>query len=82
MGKPAAAAFQLPARELGLSLTQMAMVGDDPDTDLAGARAVGMQTIFIRTSAVPGRRSVAADEYDTALDSFADLPRFLKGHSH
>ncbi len=79
MGKPSALAYQLPAQAMGLAPAQMAMVGDDPEVDLVGARAVGMQTVFVRTSAVPGRRAVGADEFDYALDSVADLPALLKG---
>jgi len=79
MGKPSPLAYQLPAQEMGLPPDQLAMVADDPDVDLAGARAAGLHTIFVRTSAVPRRRPVGAHEFDFLLDSVADLPALLGG---
>jgi len=78
VGKPSPLAYQMPAADLGLPLDRLAMLSDDPDVDLAGARAAGLRTIFVRTSAVPGRRPVAADEFDYTLDSIADLSAILQ----
>jgi HAD superfamily hydrolase (TIGR01458 family) len=77
MGKPALFAYQLPAAELGLPLEQLGVVADDPDVDLAGARRAGLQTVFVQTTSMPRRRSVADGEFDYTLDSIADLPRLI-----
>ena len=82
MGKPASFAYQLPAAELGLPLAQIGMVADDPDVDLSGARQAGLQTIFVRTTSLPRRRTVAAGEFDYHLDSIADLPDLLPSTGH
>lgn len=74
MGKPALLAYRLPGEEMGIPLPQLAMVSDDPDVDLAGAKQVGMRTILVRTTSLPRRRSVGEEEHDFVLDSIADLP--------
>ena len=46
--KPSKAPFRLVARKLDLPPEECAYVGDNPQTDIAGAKAVGMTTILIR----------------------------------
>lgn len=74
MGKPAPLAYRLPAEEMGFPCEQLAMVSDDPDIDLAGAKQVGMRTIFARTTSLPRRRMPDAGEFDHVVDSIAGLP--------
>lgn len=76
-GKPSPFAYHLPAEDLGVPLSHIGMVSDDPDVDLAGARQAGLQTILVRTTSLPQRRPVAPAEFDYSLDSIADLPALL-----
>jgi putative hydrolase of the HAD superfamily len=45
--KPEPAIFHAAADRCGLPLTEGWMVGDNPDTDIAGAHGVGLRTIWI-----------------------------------
>jgi len=49
--KPSRAPFLLAARRLRLSPRECVYVGDNPETDVEGARAVGMITILVRRRA-------------------------------
>ena len=55
IGKPNPLLFRLALASLGLQPGQCIMVGDRPDTDIAGALALGMRTALVRT----GRFGVA-----------------------
>ncbi len=46
--KPSKAPFRLVARKLGLPPEKCAYIGDNPQTDIAGAKGVGMTTILVR----------------------------------
>jgi putative hydrolase of the HAD superfamily len=46
--KPSALPFQKALRELGLKPPEVLMVGDWPDRDVAGAKALGIRTCFAR----------------------------------
>jgi putative hydrolase of the HAD superfamily len=45
--KPDARIFELLLQRAGLEPAQVAYVGDDPHADVAGARAVGMQAVWV-----------------------------------
>jgi putative hydrolase of the HAD superfamily len=67
--KPAAAIFRRMLDETGVDPADAAHVGDDPMTDVAGARGVGMRAIHY----VPDP-SVPAAAADGVLRRFAELP--------
>ncbi len=46
-GKPSVDLFRAGARALGLRPEEVAMVGDDPQADLAPAAELGMKTVFV-----------------------------------
>jgi HAD superfamily hydrolase (TIGR01458 family) len=48
-GKPSRAFFQLAADSLGLAPARIGVVGDDVETDVAGAQAAGMRGVLVRT---------------------------------
>lgn len=77
LGKPAAEFFAVPLRALGRDPSTSLVVGDDHDSDLAGAEAVGAPAVLVRTG--KGRRPLPAGTARPAavLDSVADLPRLL-----
>lgn len=47
--KPAPAIFQLALARLGCARDEALVVGDDPDTDLAGARGAGIAAVLVRS---------------------------------
>ncbi len=46
--KPSKAPFRLVARKLNLPAEKCAYIGDNPQTDIVGAKAVGMTTILVK----------------------------------
>ncbi len=49
IGKPAPLLYRMAAERLGVALQDCWMVGDRPDTDIAGAAALGIKTALVRT---------------------------------
>jgi HAD superfamily hydrolase (TIGR01458 family) len=75
VGKPEAGFFQLALEDLGLAAHEVAMVGDDPESDVAGARKAGLMGIQVRTGKwQPGAE---ATEADLVIDSIGNLPEAL-----
>jgi phospholysine phosphohistidine inorganic pyrophosphate phosphatase len=78
VGKPSRELFHTLAETLAIAPERIAMVGDDLEADIEGARAAGLGAIAVRT----GKYREASEEQlqDTAhvvLDSLADLPSWL-----
>ena len=74
VGKPEPAFFKAALRDLGLEAQEVAMVGDDAESDVAGARKAGLQGIQVRTGKYrPGTRV----EPDAEIESIARLPEIL-----
>lgn len=75
-GKPSPVFFEAAAKSLGLELGHVAMVGDDLESDVLGARSAGASGILVRTG------KFRPEDLDRAgsgpvLDSVADLPGLL-----
>lgn len=78
MGKPSRQFFDMALRDMGLPADQVAMVGDDIITDIAGARKAGMKAVLVRTgkyskSALDG----AAIKPTAVIDSIAAIAEIL-----
>ena len=72
LGKPRAEFFRAALEDMGLAADEVAMVGDDPESDVAGARRAGLKGVQVRTGKwSPGTE---AGEADLVLDGVADLP--------
>ena len=55
------------------------MVGDDIEADIAGAQAMGMHDVLVRTGKFrPDEVAASGVKPDTVLDSVADLPEWLE----
>ncbi len=68
------------ARSLGVEPERIVVVGDDAETDVAGAMDAGMTGVLVRTGKHTEERLEASGVRPHAvLDSIADLPRFLEG---
>jgi len=77
VGKPAAYAFNLALRTLGLGPEQALMVGDKVSTDIAGANAAGIRSVLLRTGEFDERELAGSVRPDHVLDAFRDLPALL-----
>jgi phospholysine phosphohistidine inorganic pyrophosphate phosphatase len=78
VGKPSPAFFAAAARELGLPPERIAVVGDDLESDVAGARAAGMLGVAVRTGKYrPQDEERARQAADVVLDSIADLSQLF-----
>jgi 2-haloalkanoic acid dehalogenase type II len=61
--KPDARIFELLLQRAGLEPAQVAYVGDDPHADVAGARAVGMQAVWVDRFGRPWPEEVEPPAY-------------------
>lgn len=80
VGKPSRAFFEAAAASLSLAPAACAMVGDDLESDVVGARQAGLTAVLVRTGKFRregGDETAAREEADAALDSLADLPAWL-----
>ncbi len=75
VGKPEQSFFELALREMGIEPYEAAMVGDDPEADVDGARRAGLKGIQVRTGKYSPETESA--EADLVIDSIADLPEAL-----
>ena len=77
-GKPSPAFFSVALALLGTAPSETAVVGDDLESDVAGAQAAGMRGVQVRTGKFRAEelRSIF-DPPDAILDSIADLPGLL-----
>ena len=79
-GKPAAAFFHAAAQRLGIAAGEILMVGDDIESDIAGAQSAGMQAALVRTGKFRSLDLEGAVKPDALLDSIADLPDWWERH--
>jgi len=77
VGKPEESFFRIALEDVGFEAHEVAMVGDDAETDVVGAKRAGLSGIQVRTGKWrPGGDVGVAD---LVLDSVAALPRALEG---
>ena len=78
-GKPSRDFFEMALADLGCDAREVLVVGDDPDSDLAGARTVGARCLLVRTGkfGVQGAPAAAGPGV-RVIDSIADLPAALE----
>lgn len=75
VGKPEAGFFRIALEDLGLEADEVAMVGDDGEADVAGAKKAGLLGIQVRTG--KWRPDTEERQADLVLDSVAGLPEAL-----
>ena len=73
--KPARPIFESALSDLGVAAFEAVMVGDSAREDIAGAHAMGMQTIRLRQNFDDAMQPETAD---LVLDHISDLPRVLR----
>ena len=72
--KPDARAFRLTAKQLGLRGDEIIFVGDSPFADIAGARAAGFYSAWLRNPRVEIAPEIAAD---LVIDDLRELRKVL-----
>lgn len=78
VGKPSASFFELALGELELSAEDVIMVGDDIDSDVGGAKRVGMKGILVKTGKYRAELADNSDvEPDRILESVVDIAEIL-----
>ncbi len=78
VGKPSRAYFEAALAELGTEPAEAVMVGDDVDSDVGGAKAIGLRGVLVRTGKFTEEALAAAEpKPDAVLGSVADLPEWL-----
>lgn len=78
MGKPSGDFFARVLADAKLSAADAIVVGDDVDSDVAGAQALGMQAYLVKTGKFrPAYFASSGVTPDAVLDSIADLPAHL-----
>jgi putative hydrolase of the HAD superfamily len=70
--KPGHESFLLVAKRLGVNPRDCIYVGDNPRTDISGARAVGMTSVIVK------RRGNSAGKPDYRISSLKEIPHLLK----
>ncbi len=79
VGKPSAHFFGLPVADMGLDPGEVLMIGDDLEADIAGAQALGMAAVQVRTGKYSEQDDVHPSIVPNArLDSIADLAERLE----
>ena len=79
VGKPSSSFFQLALDDLGLAAQQVAMVGDDIESDVGGAKEAGLMGILVKTGKY--REELVKDSTvhpDRVLESVAEIEEILE----
>lgn len=78
IGKPSRSFFELAVKDMGLQLSETAMVGDDVNSDVGGAQRAGMTGVLVRTGKYRPHLAEQSDvRPDLIIDSIAALPGLL-----
>jgi HAD superfamily hydrolase (TIGR01458 family) len=78
VGKPSRAYFEAALAELGARPADAVMVGDDVESDVGGAKAIGMRGVLVRTGKFEESTLAAAHPRpDAVINAIADLPALL-----
>jgi HAD superfamily hydrolase (TIGR01458 family) len=81
LGKPSPQYFAAACEALDADPTMTWMVGDDLESDIAGAQGVGMRTVLLRTGKFrPDVVDASRTRPDGIVSSIAHLPEWLEEH--
>jgi HAD superfamily hydrolase (TIGR01662 family) len=73
--KPSPEIFQNTLKSMGIQAKNAVFVGDTADTDVAGAHAVGMKSVYIKRRT---EQTLERFKPDVVIECLADLPSALK----
>ncbi len=77
LGKPEVPFFEAALADLELDAREVAMVGDDVETDVAGAQKAGLRGVQVKTGKYRAGIPARSAEANLVLDSVAELPEAL-----
>ena len=81
LGKPSRAYFEAALQALDADANLTWMIGDDIESDIAGAQAHGMKTVLVRTGKFrPDAVEASRVKPDGIISSIAQLPEWLEDH--
>src|SRR5438874_7289157 len=81
LGKPSSVYFAAACEELDADPHMTWMVGDDLESDVAGAQGIGMRTVLVRTGKFrPDAVERARMQPDGIVSSIGHLPEWLEEH--
>jgi HAD superfamily hydrolase (TIGR01458 family) len=81
LGKPSRAYFEGALQALDADANLTWMIGDDIESDIAGAQAHGMRTVLVRTGKFrPDAVDASRVKPDGIISSIAQLPDWLEDH--
>ena len=81
LGKPSPGYFDAACRALDAEPSMTWMVGDDLETDVAGARGVGMRAVLVRTGKFrPDAVERSRVQPDGIVSSLAQLQAWIEEH--
>ncbi|MCB9466029.1 MAG: HAD-IIA family hydrolase [Candidatus Eisenbacteria bacterium] len=78
VGKPSPTYFERAAELIGLTVPEIAMVGDDIQSDVLGAQQAGATGILVRTGKFHPEDVARSEPPNHILDSVADLPAWFR----
>lgn len=78
VGKPSREFFHQALRSMGVRPEEAIMVGDDIESDIAGAQAAGIRAVLVRTGKFRPADLEGAIFPDAVIDSIAELPELLE----
>ena len=73
VGKPSAHMFEVAMRQAGCGRDETVMIGDQEDTDIAGARRAGIDSVLVLTGVHDGKSKTRATWVVESVDALADL---------
>ena len=78
LGKPSPLLYDAVAAQAGVSRSEIVMVGDDAEFDVAASVALGMQGVLVKTGKYrPGDEKSVQPPPTAVLESVSELPRWL-----
>jgi HAD superfamily hydrolase (TIGR01458 family) len=81
LGKPSSGYFAAACEALDADPQLTWMIGDDIEVDIAGAQALGMRTVLVRTGKFrPDEVEAGSTRPDGIVSSIAQLPEWLEQH--
>ena len=81
LGKPSPSYFEAALEALDAEPTMTWMVGDDLESDIAGAQGMGMRTVLVRTGKFrPDAVEASRVQPDGIVSSLAHLPAWIEEH--
>jgi 4-nitrophenyl phosphatase len=72
IGKPSPLMFELALELAGCTAAETVMIGDQEETDIVGAKKMGITSILVKTGVFTGKEKTAADAVVDNVDDVAD----------